>query len=184
MLSTLSDQLLVGLIAGTVSLAVSLVSYFANQRQMRSQNERFEREIAAKRTDKLYEIRLRVYPRFFEIIATLFLCSIKPPERQDVHKKVLGEIQEWRKGEPMLVLSKASLSAILELEDALKKNPSNSRTGEFTQDQIDKIFRLRILSMGRMRQDIGLLHNSSEEYTFHGVKSKTIFKRQARILNN
>lgn len=64
-------ELLVGLlsaaIAATVSVLIALISFVANRNALKSERDRFERELERNMTTKLYSARLEVYPEAIAI---------------------------------------------------------------------------------------------------------------------
>ena len=71
----------------------------------------------------------------------------------------------------MLVLSKSALQALYELESALSKQPDDRRSGKYSDQQLQKLWRLRLRARGALRKDIGLLFNDPEEANFWRGKS-------------
>lgn len=160
----MDDKLLAGLIAGSISLVVAGLSHLGNKRQLQAQREKLEREIDVRHAEKLYELRLKHYPRAVQITGRLGLPkTTSGAERQRTYSTVRAELKEWRTGEPMLVLSKHALVRIRELEQALKKNPSSLKHLEYSTEQVTKIFRLSLRLRGALRYDLGLLFGDKED---------------------
>lgn len=163
----MDDKLLTAGIAALVSIVVSLVSYVVSSRQIFAQREKLEREIAAKRTDLLYDLRLKLYPKFFELTVDLHRDNASFASFMETRKK----IRDWRSGEPMLVLSKHSLQSLYDLERALSKKPNGINKVEYTDQQLQKLWRLRLRARGALRKDLGLLYDDPAEANFWRGKS-------------
>jgi len=166
----MEEKIVTAIIAASVSLVVSLFGALGTWRQLVAQREKLEREIDVRRSEKLYEIRLRVYPKFFEI--TRVLMGASDVDRYSTYKTVRNELKVWRGGEPMLVLSKVALEATYALEVALRANPENGATRQYSQEQIAKVWKLRQRARGALRRDIGLLFGDDKEADFVGVRSR------------
>ncbi len=163
----MNENLMAAGIAALVSVVVSAIGFIASSRQLSAHREKHEREIEAKRTDLLYELRLKHYPLFFELTVDLH----RENSSFEFFSALRGKIREWRSGEPMLVLSKSALQCLYELEKALSKQPDDRRSGKYSDQQLQKLWRLRLRARGALRRDIGLLFNDPEEANFWRGKS-------------
>ena len=107
-------------------------------RQLRQQRELTERNIEAKHTDRLYEIRLRCYAKALEITE-----SVKFDK--DDSENIILRLQEarsglksWKSGEPYFVMSHYTMNRLWGLERCLKRNPAAGT--KFSDEQIQKIW--------------------------------------------
>ncbi|HEY6530612.1 MAG TPA: hypothetical protein VIZ65_18135 [Cellvibrionaceae bacterium] len=170
----MDDKLAAALIAAFISLVVSLFGLFGIRRQISAQREKMEREIEAKRIDRLYELRLKHYPKFFELTSEITKTQLRGAERAAMFLSTRDKIREWRSGEPMLILSKHAIGALYEFELALRKKPQDIKNSEHSHDQIDKVWRLRLRARGALRRDLGLLFGDENEANFNRAKNRDI----------
>jgi len=106
----LNQVVLSASIAGLISLIGVFISLYTSQRTIKSQSERFEKELQRRFTDKLYELRLDSYPKAFEITDDL--------RREFLLKKVISiekltsirmKLLRWNKTRAGFLLSESSL---------------------------------------------------------------------------
>ncbi|MEM7584358.1 MAG: hypothetical protein AAF560_13295 [Acidobacteriota bacterium] len=150
-------RLQAALVAAAVSLAISILTYWTaikrNQAESENQKERLRRGL----TEKLYALRLEVYPEAFEITSDLGSRGSKTDEDMIGRTQMtLDLLMKWEKERAGLVLSKRSLDAFRSLRDALSRKPGDGTA--YTSKQLDKIWRARNTFRGRLRDDVGLLY--------------------------
>lgn len=167
-----ADPYIAAGIAALVSIFVSLVGFVSARYQLRAQLDRLEREIEARRAEKLNELRLKHYPKFFEISSSFTRPGLSGQARVDAYRSARDAIRSWRSGEPMLILSNYAIERIYELERALKANPENGRSMEYSQEQINKVWRSRQRVRGALRRDLGLLYADEDEGDLRTIRGK------------
>lgn len=145
------------LIAGIVSLFGVIISYFVSLFNIRAEFEKLRLEQKHAFTDKLYAMRLEVYPEVFDITQDVG----KRGERTDKEialtiRKARDSLISWQRKRAGLLLSERSLEAYYELKSALSKQPAD-RDG-YTNEQLGKIWYARNAFRGCLRDDVGLLH--------------------------
>ncbi len=153
----LSDTILVAIIAGVVSLLVSLIGYFVSLHQVRSSQKRLEREIRHEFAGRIYEQRIRLYPEGYRILGRLRRVKkpqyLPPPETLKI---IRDEINRWVDQDAGIFLSRDALRAYWELRKALGKNPGNG--DQYTEEQATKIWKARNNFRLQLRKDIGNLY--------------------------
>ncbi len=117
-------RILSALIAGIVSLVVSLGSLWATRYKIESEKQKQERELERKLTEKLYERRMDVYPKAFSITSRL-LGHILQTENisRNAIQEIYNQISEWSSSDANFLLSKKSLKAYYRLRDSLLVEP-------------------------------------------------------------
>lgn len=152
------DVVIVALIAGSVSLAVSAIGFVATLLTNAANRRRLEREIRHKFVEKLYEIRLEVYPEAFEI--TQLIQRRKMPLRINKRDELMAirkRLLEWSNGKAALVISRPSMKALYALKNVLNKQPG--LTDGYTEEQVQKIWVARNQFRRCLRRDLGILLN-------------------------
>lgn len=159
----MSDQLITAVIAGGVSLVVSLISYWAILKKIGHEKSSLEREINVKWIEKVYEERFRLYPQAFAITGLIQLRAspefIIPREQIDRLRK---ELNIWA-GEAGLFVSRDTARAYMELRTALSKRPGSG--DKYSQEQAQKIWTLRNQFRRSLRNDV--------EHVYVGDHGKT-----------
>ena len=110
------DIIIVALIAGSVSLIVSGIGLGATLITNAANRRRLVREIRHKFVEKLYELRLEVYPEAFEI--TQLILRRKMPikiNKRDELTAIRKRLLEWSNGKAALVISRRSMRALYAL---------------------------------------------------------------------
>jgi len=79
MLAAVPQPIVAGLVAGIVSLIVAVLSFYATVRTVRAERQKLERELTRRLTERLYDLRLKHYPRAFEITEGLGKYAGRPP---------------------------------------------------------------------------------------------------------
>jgi len=149
--------LITAIIASSISLIGILISFFLNSRQIKQQDINIQRQLQRVMTQKLYELRLKNYPRAFEITERLKQERkpkfINPKEEIEA---ILKDLLEWKNGEVSLILSNDSLYLFGQLCNRLDKLP-DGELGVFSQKQAENIFQARIDFRRSLRKDLGFL---------------------------
>jgi hypothetical protein len=159
----LSDEVVSALIAGGVSLLVSLITYLTTKRQMSLEREKLERQLKRQFTERLYDLRLQYYPEAFRITEGLHRSRTDAEEDLfSYFQSIREQLKRWKAGEASFILSDAALEAFYELQRVLKKNPEKGVV--YSETQIDNIWRARNRLRGALRGDLGLLFREDEKY--------------------
>ena len=143
-------------IAGVISLIGVLISFITNQHSIKTQGDRFEKELQRRFTDKLYELRLDSYPKAFEITDDLrgeFLF------RKGISIKKLAsirlELSKWNKTKAGFLLSESSLREYYAIRDSLDFSPPND---VLTEDRMNTIWKCKNRFRSALKEDLNLLY--------------------------
>jgi len=148
------------LIAGIVSLIGPLVTYLTVKRQLSAQRERIEREHQSKFLANAYDLRLKLYPKAFEVTERAGkFYGLKRAEIISEHNKIADELRAWRNSEVILVISDYALECSYRLERELKKKPSEPKAN-FSDEQKRRMWGLRQKFRRSLREDLNLLLNT------------------------
>jgi hypothetical protein len=107
----------VATIAAVVAIAVSVITSVLTHK---FPLQRLELEVSEKWRAKLYELRLEHYPRAFEVTGRL-MFSRKSRNSADELDNIKRDLRDWWVGPAALLLSKSSVDAYYNLENALKE---------------------------------------------------------------
>lgn len=132
------------------------------ERELQSQKEHLERELQRKFTEKLYDLRLDMYPQAFEITDQLRGEYIfKDDLSQEALKDILTKIQDWNKTKAGFLLSKSSLNTFYELRKALGLHPESN--GKYSERQRKQIWQCKNRFRGALKADVNLLYAEEKE---------------------
>jgi hypothetical protein len=107
-------------IAGSVALVGAALSAWYNHRVLRDARLKSERELQRRFTERLLDLRLKVYPRAFEITETLEGEFVFAPSFGSADAAAVRErLTEWNRAEAPLVVSEDVLRAFRDLRDSL-----------------------------------------------------------------
>lgn len=155
-------EIVSALIAGFVSVIVSILAYVAIVRQAKIDRINVERHLERQLTERLYNLRLEYYPSAFKITEKL-----GKDNTVEVIKNIRKALSEWKSGEVGLILSYKARQSFYELNEAIKKNPEKSNS--YSNDQIQKIWKLRNRFRGELRRDLGLLFDEEDEQKYEDI---------------
>ena len=153
----MSENLQVVLIAGSVSLVVSLIGVLSTLFVQKIQSRNTEKQIRTNVADKLLSLRLEHYPTTFTI--TEKIQRKKEPQRiitRQGLQEINNELIAWKTGIVSLILSKEAIDAFYDLRDTL--NMGYAEKENFSREQVEKIMSARDKFRGVLRYDIGFLH--------------------------
>ena len=150
----LNDKIITVLIAGSVSLVASCITYLSALKKIKAEKEILKKELAAKFTEKIYDIRIQHYPLAFEITEILGKTKSLRTGNLDI-EAVLDNLTKWKAGAPSFIMSNASLEAYWDLKRVLNKNPQNGII--YSDKQMQNIWKARNEFRKSLRKDIGLL---------------------------
>lgn len=166
----MSDTILTALIAGGVSLVVAGIGLFAAVIQFRSNVKKIQREFEHSFSNKLYEQRIKHYPKGFQIAG--FIYQRKKPELLDPPEKIreiCNQLVSWAEGEAGLYFSWETVRAYFDLREALLKNPGAG--DNYTERQAEKVWAARVEFRRQLRRDIGNLHRSARKHKIPTIAS-------------
>ena len=151
----------VALIAGGISVCISIISFLSSLLVIKGQQLDLERKIQNQYTDKLYSLRLEHYPQAF-ILTEQIQQRPKPKkiiERTELQNIAL-QLYSWKTGAVSLIISKRSLDKFFALRDAL--SVGYAENDRFSDSQVERIMNTRNEFRSSLRQDIGLLYEEDE----------------------
>ncbi len=152
----MQPELISALIAGVVSLIVSLIAYITSIRSIKMEREKLERQLERQFTDRLYNLRLDNYPEAFRITESLGKNNTLV-QTQEISK----QIKNWKAGEVSLILSNRARQSFYNMQEAINKQPETNKG--FSEQQSFKIWKLRNLFRGELRRDLGLLFEEDDD---------------------
>ncbi|NEQ31682.1 MAG: hypothetical protein F6K04_11870 [Leptolyngbya sp. SIO4C5] len=161
-------ELLVGLlsaaIAATVSVLIALISFVANRNALKSERDRFERELERNMTTKLYSARLEVYPEAIAITDGLRKSRIAAqadPQRPEYFNDLLLKLDQWHSTKAFLLLSRNAVQTLYRLRRVLREKPA--KDGKYAKEQIDRIWQAKGAFRSALRADIQLLYREEAD---------------------
>jgi hypothetical protein len=157
----LSDTVITALIAGGISLLVSLITYFTTKQQIITEREKLERQLERKFTERLYDLRLQHYVKAFQITEGLSKVAPNKEGLASGYQEIREQLKDWRAGEVAFIMSDKALKTYYELQRVLKKNPEMG--DKYSEAQIQKIWRARNRFRGVLRADVGLLFKEEKD---------------------
>jgi hypothetical protein len=142
------DSITAAVIAGGVSLVTAFVTFFVTWLNT-------QRQLKNKFQDRLHEVRLKEYPRAFDLTDCLGKrVTDDPSELPALYCQLGSQLREWKAGTAALVLSNDALNEYWEVVSALKGNPA--RGDRYSDQQIERIWNARCRFRDSLRIDIGL----------------------------
>jgi len=156
----MTDFFTPSLVTAITSLVISLVALFQFYRNQNFQHKQFNKTINRNLTTKLYDLRLEIYPKAFEITDNIY--KDKGGNFDTIRlKNVLNELIEWKKGKLNLIISSEALESYYQLRNNLMKNPANNNN--YSPDQIEKITNSNNNFRKQLRRDLGFLFKEEKE---------------------
>jgi hypothetical protein len=150
------------LIAGGVSIVVSLISIIVAKAKIKSEFKILRLQHRQLFNEKLIDLRLDVYPEAFDATQNIGkISNYSANEILEITKAARTKLTEWASRKAGLLLSDKSLDAFYELKDALSKNPEKKNT--YSHKQLENIWLARNKFRGSLRDDILLLHGDEIE---------------------
>jgi CHASE1-domain containing sensor protein len=113
-------------IAAIVSLIIALISYLTNKNTLKSEREKFERELQRSMTSKLYDLRLEKYPEAIAITDGLRRSRMSDPGgdlSETYFKAILAKLDEWHGVQAFLLLSPNAVGKLYSLCKVLREKP-------------------------------------------------------------
>ena len=156
----MTDFFTPSLVTAITSLVISLVALFQFYRNQNFQQKQFNKTINRNLTTKLYDLRLGIYPKAFEITDNIYKDKGGNFDTERL-KNTLNELIEWKKGKLNLIISSEALESYYQLRNNLMKNPANNNN--YSAEQIEKITNSNNNFRKQLRRDLGFLFKEEKE---------------------
>lgn len=156
----MNDFFTPSLVTAMTSLIISLVALFQFYRSQNFQQKQFNKTINRNLTTKLYDLRLEIYPKAFEITDNIYKEKGGNFDTEKL-KNILNELIEWKKGKLNLIISSEALESYYQLRNNLMKNPANNNN--YSPEQIEKITNSNNNFRKQLRRDLGFLFKEEKE---------------------
>lgn len=156
----MSDFFSPSLVTAITSLVISLVAFFQFYKNQNFQQKQFNKTINRNLTTKLYDLRLEIYPKAFEITDNIYKDKGGNFDSERL-KNVLNELTEWKKGKLNLIISSEALESYYQLRNNLMKNPADKN--KYSPEQVDKITNSNNNFRKQLRRDLGFLFKEEKE---------------------
>lgn len=156
----MTDFFTPSLVTAITSLVISLVALFQFYRNQNFQLKQFNKTINRNLTTKLYDLRLEIYPKAFEITDNIYKDKGGDFDTERL-KNTLNELIEWKKGKLNLIISSEALESYYQLRSNLMKNPANN--DNYSPEQIEKITNSNNNFRKQLRRDLGFLFKEEKE---------------------
>lgn len=156
----MNDFFTPSLVTAMTSLIISLVALFQFYKSQNFQQKQFNKSINRNLTTKLYDLRLEIYPKAFEITDNIYKEKGGNFDTEKL-KNILNELIEWKKGKLNLIISSEALESYYQLRDNLMKNPANNKN--YSSEQIEKITNSNNNFRKQLRRDLGFLFKEEKD---------------------
>lgn len=156
----MADFFTPSLITAGTSLIISLITLLQFYKSQNSQQKQFNNTINRNLTTKLYDLRLEIYPKAFEITDSIYKDKGGNYDIERL-KNVLNELIEWKRGKLNLIISSEALESYYQLRNNLMKNPANNNN--YSPEQIEKITNANNNFRKQLRRDLGFLFKEEKE---------------------
>jgi len=153
-----TDKIYSALIAAAVSLSVALISFIANRKSLTAEREKFERQLRRGLTEKLYESRMKCYPKAMEITEGLRNSKMKEQGKnlnEKYFKNILGKIDLWHCTEAAFLLSSTAMNRFYDIRALLRTKPDQN--GRYSEKHLRDINEAKNSFRSALRKDIKLL---------------------------
>ena len=155
-------RLQAALIAGAVSIIGTLIGIFLSLYREKLARDKFIQEQRRELAVKLYDRRLDVYPKAFDITEDLgHLKGKSHSQIVEINKVAADELRKWQRTDAALIMSAASVDTYYELLSQLGKQPA--RADGFEHKQHEKLRDVVTDFRSSLRRDIRMLHKSVGE---------------------
>jgi hypothetical protein len=151
-------------IAALVSLVVAIISFVMNKNSLKSEREKFERELQRNMTTRLYDIRLEVYPEAISITDGLRNSRMSAQGdglSAEYFQGILSGLDQWHANKAFLLLSPKAVSTFYALRRTLRAKPAAN--GKYSKAQIEDIWHAKGRFRNALRSDIQLLYTEESE---------------------
>lgn len=155
--------ILSAVIAAMVSLIIALISFMTNKNTLKSEREKFERELQRSMTSKLYDLRLEMYPEAIAITDGLRKSRMSDQAElsEAYFKSILTKLDEWHGARAFLLLSRNAVNTLYTLRKVLREKPEME--GKFSKEQLEKIWKAKGAFRSALRADIQFLYEEESE---------------------
>jgi len=154
--------ILSAVIAAIVSLIVALISFMTNKNTLKSEREKFERELQRSMTSKLYDLRLEMYPEAIAITDGLRKSRMTEAEISEAYfKSILAKLDEWHGARAFLLLSRNAVHTLYTLRKVLREKPAME--GKYSKEQLETIWNAKGAFRSALRADIQFLYEEESE---------------------
>lgn len=154
----MNDIIIPAIIAGGVSIFVSLISFLSVVKKSKDEYRTFQLDVINRYTSVLYEKRLEVYPKVFEITDKIGKVHRYPEvATQEYINSVNQDLRDWKSGIVNLIISEKALNAYYDLLDSFKAKPAKGCT--YNGQQMQRMYEKRTAFHNELRRDLDLLHN-------------------------
>jgi len=153
---TTSDKVLAAIIAGLVSIFVSLITAYLSSRSAR---KKFQMEVSEKYSERLVELRLEHYAKAFEITGRIIFNAKNRNSSEELHQ-IRIDIRNWWVGPAAILLSKESVYSYYEMEKVLKRITSGEK---FKEDNARELFEANRKFRKMLRKDLAIFNSSGFE---------------------
>jgi hypothetical protein len=161
-------DLLIGIlsaaIAAIISLIVALISFMATRNTLRSEREKTERGLQRNMTEKLYDLRMEIYPEAIAITNGLrksTLTELGDTLSEAYLKAIQEKLDEWHNAKAFLILSRPAVEELYALRRALREKPAPD--GKYSPEQLERISKAKNAFRRSLRSDIQLLYEEEME---------------------
>ncbi|WP_288344087.1 hypothetical protein [uncultured Pseudoalteromonas sp.] len=153
----ISDKIITALIAGGVSIIVTLIGTFSSFSALK---RKFSLETSDKYKEKLIELRMQEYPKAFGIMGNIKFNRENRSTKEEL-SKVRDELKEWWLGPAAILLSQESISKYYECEKAFK-NIISDQAEEISQQKIDDLYLANRGFRISLRSDLKVIYEDLE----------------------
>jgi hypothetical protein len=156
--------ILSAVIAAIVSLIAALISFITNKNTLKSERQKFERELQRSMTSKLYDLRLEIYPEAISITDGLRKARMVAPEEslsEEYFKAIVSKLDEWHGAKAFLLLSRNAIDTLYSLRKVLREK--SEMNGKYSKEQLERIWRAKNAFRSALRSDIQFLHKEETE---------------------
>lgn len=118
--------ILSAVVAAIVSLVAALISFVTNKNTLKSERQKFERELQRSMTSKLYDLRLEIYPEAISITDGLRKARMVAQEEslsEEYFKAIISKLDEWHGAKAFLLLSRNAVNTLYSLRRVLREKP-------------------------------------------------------------
>lgn len=155
--------ILTAIISAVVSLTVTLITVFGSRSAIKAEREKLERELQRSMTVKLYDVRIKAYPKAVDITEALRKSRLGEQGEnitEDYFKNILNQLDAWHATEAGFIISRNSLNKLYALRKVLREKPESN--GKYSSIQIDRIWEAKGELRAALRADIQLLFREEE----------------------
>lgn len=147
-------------IAALTALTLSLITLYQFFRNLRFQQQQFDKNNNRDLTNKLYDLRLKNYPKAFDITDNIIKTKGNNYDVEKI-KKAKDELIVWKSGVVNIIISIECRDSYFALRDILMKSPAENNT--YSQKQVEKIYEANKNFRKQLRRDFGFMYREEKE---------------------